>query len=177
MNARFIRWHTFFLQLMIVSWSLKIIDQLMAMNILPTFYFVLHHVVNLSVFLNYFSIKLSMISCFDGDDDLSNESFLSTRRDNWWRRISRSSLKSREKKSWVVTTKADRRIAQKACKRKLTCIFFGKWKAMKSKATFSDWCKNDLDTNDCDEWFFWLFLSLFVFEEEIEFSTTTLSAV
>ena len=45
---------------------------------------------------------------------------------------------------------------------------------MKSKTTFFDWCKNDLDINDCDEWFFWLFFSLLVFEEEIKLSTTTL---
>ena len=176
MNARFIRRHTFFFQLMIVSWSLKIIDQSMTMNILSTSYFVLHHVVNFSVFLNYFSIKLSMINCFDGDDDLSNELFFSTRRDNWWRRISRNSFKSQKEEFWIVTTKTDRRIAQKACRRESTCIFFKKWKVMKSEATFSDRCKNNLDTDGCDEWFFWLFLSLFVFEKEIEFSAITFSA-
>ena len=118
-----------------------------------------------------------MISCFDDDDDLSNETFLSTRRDNWWRRASRSSFKSREKKFEVVMTEADRRIARKICKRKSTCTFFEKWKAMKSEATFFDRCKNDLDINDCDEWFFWFFFSLFIFKKEIKRSTTTSSAV
>ena len=147
------------------------------MSILPTSYFVLHHVANLSVFFNYSSIKLSMISCSDDDDDLSNESSLPTRRDNWWRRVFRSPLRPQEKEFWIVTTKTDRRIARKACRRKSTCIFFEKWKAMKSEATFSNWCKSDLDTGDCDEWFFWLFLSLLASEEEIELSTITLSAV
>ena len=175
-DARFTRRHTSPPQLMIVSWPLKTTDQSMTMNISPTSYFVLHHVINLSAFPNYFSIKSSMTSCSDGDDDLSNESFLSTQRNNWWRRVSRSTLRSREEKLWVVATKTDRRIARKACKRKSTCIFFEKWKAMKSKTIFFDRCKNDLDIDGCDEWLFWLFLSLLVFEEEIEFSTTTLSA-
>ena len=48
---------------------------------------------------------------------------------------------------------------------------------MKSETTFFNWCKNDLDINDCDEWFFWLFLSLFIFEKEIKFLTTTFSAI
>ena len=154
MNARSTRRHTFPSQLMIVSWPLKTTDQSMTMNILPTSYFVLHHVINFSVFSNYFSIKFSMINCFNGDNDLSDESFLSTRRDNWWRRVSRSSLRSREKEFWIVTTKADRRIARKACKRESTCTFFEKWKVMKSETTFSNRCKNDLDTDGCDEWFF-----------------------
>ena len=177
MNARFTRRHTFSFQLMIVSWSLKIIDQLMAMNISSTFYFVLHHVANFSVFLNYSSVKLSMISCSDDDDDLSNESSFSARRDNWWWRVFRSTLKSREEEFWIVTAEADRRIARKACKRKSTCIFFEEWKAMKLKAIFFDRCKNNLDIDDCDEWFFWLLLSLLAFEEKIEFSATTLFAV
>ena len=141
-----------------------------------TFYFVLHHVVNLSAFFNYFSIKLSMISCFDDDGDLSNKSFFSTQQNNWWRRVFRSLFKSRKEKFWIVTTKADRRIARKVCKRKIACIFFEKWKAMKLKATFFNQYKDNFDINDCDEWLFWLFLSLFVFEEEIEFSATTLFA-
>ena len=149
----------------------------MTMNISSTFYFVLHHVVNFSVFFNYFSIKFLMINCFDGDDNLLNESFFSTRQDNWWRRISWSSFKSWKEKFWIVTTKVNRRIARKACKRKFACTFFEEWKAMKLKATFFNQCKGDFDINDCDEWFFWLFLSLFVFEEEIEFSATTLFAV
>ena len=161
---------------MIVSWSLKITDQSMTMNISPTSYFVFHHVINFSTFFNYFSIKFSMISCSDGDGDLSNKSFLSTRRNNWWRRVSRSTLRSQEKKFWIITIKADRRIARKTCKRKSTCIFFEKWKAMKSKAIFFDRCKSDLDISDCDEWFFWLSLSLLVFKKEIEFSATTLFA-
>ena len=148
----------------------------MTMSISSTFYFVLHHVVNLSIFFNYFSIKFLMISCFDDNDDLSNKSFFSTRRNNWWRRISRNSFKSQEKKFWIITTETNRRIARKTCKRESICIFFEKWKAMKLKTTFFDRCKDDLDINDCDEWFFWLFLSLLVFEKEIEFSTTTLSA-
>ena len=90
MNARFIRRHTSLFQLMIVFWLLKITDQSMTMSISSTFYFVFHHVVNLSVFLNYLSIKFSMINCFDDDDDLSNKSFFSTRRNNWWRRVSRT---------------------------------------------------------------------------------------
>ena len=71
----------------------------------------------------------------------------------------------------------DRRIAWKTCKRKSICIFFKKWKAMKSKKIFSDRCKNDLDINDCDEWFFWFLFSLFAFEKEIERSATTSSAI
>ena len=139
---------------MIVLWSLKIIDQSMTMNISSTSYFVLHHVINLSIFLNYFSIKLSMISCSDDDDDLSNESFFSIQQDNWWRRVSRNTLKSREEKFWIVTIEADRRITRKACKRESACTFFEKWKTMKLKMIFFDRCKNDLDINDCDEWFF-----------------------
>ena len=46
------------------------------------FYFVFHHVVNFSVFSNYFLIKFLMISCFDDDNDLSNETFFSTRQNN-----------------------------------------------------------------------------------------------
>ena len=151
MNAKFIRRHMFFFQLMIVFWSLKIIDQSMTMNILSTFYFVLHHVVNLSVFFNYFSVKLLMISCFDDDDDLLNKSFLLIRRNNWWRQVSRNSFKSREKKFWIITTETNRRITQKICKRKFVCIFFEKWKTIKLKTTFFDWYKDDLDINDCDE--------------------------
>ena len=162
---------------MIVLWSLKIIDQSMTMSISSTFYFVLHHVVNFSIFFNYFSIKLLMINCFDDDDDLLNKSFFSTRRNNWWRQVSRSLFRSRKKKFWIVTTEADWRIAQKICKREFACIFFEKWKTMKSKMTFFDRCKDDLDINDCDEWFFWLFLSLLIFKKEIELSTTTLSAI
>ena len=161
---------------MIIFWSLKIIDQSMTMSISSTFYFVLHHVVNLSVFFNYFLIKLSMINCFDDDDNLSNESSLSTRQDNWWRRVSRNSFRSRKEKLWIVMTEADRRIARKACKRESTCTFFRKWKVMKSETIFFDRCKNDLDINDCDEWFFWLLLSLLVFKKEIKLSATTLSA-
>ena len=115
-----------------------------------------------------------MISYFDDDDNLLNKIFLSTPRDNWWRWVSRSSLKSREKKLWIVMTETDQRIARKTYKRKLIYIFFKKWKGMKLKTTFFDRCKNDLDINDCDEWFFWLFFSLFVFEKEIKLSTTTL---
>ena len=126
MNARFIQRHTSFFQLMIVSWLLKIIDQSMAMSISSTSYFVLHHVINLSVFLNYFSIKFSMISCFDGDGDLSDESFFPAQRDNWWRRVSRSTFRSREEELWVVTAETDRRIARKACKRESACTFFEK---------------------------------------------------
>ena len=74
-------------------------------------------------------------------------------------------------------TKINRRIARKACKRKLICIFFEKWKAMKLKTTFFNRCKNDLDINDCDEWFFWLFFSLFIFEKKIKLSTITLSVI
>ena len=136
---------------MIVSWSLKIIDQSMTMSISSTFYFVLHHVVNLLIFLNYFSIKFSMINCFDNNNDLLNESFLSTRWNNWWRRVFRNLFKSREKKFWVIATKTDQRIAQKVYKWKSTCIFFEKWKMMKSETTFFDRCKNDFDINDCDE--------------------------
>ena len=36
----------------------------MAINILSTFYFILYHVVNLSIFFNYFLIKLSIINCY-----------------------------------------------------------------------------------------------------------------
>ena len=161
---------------MIVFWSLKIIDQLMTMSISSTFYFVFYHVVNLSIFFNYFSIKFSMINCFDDDDDLSNKSFFLTRQNNWWRRIFRNSFKSWKKELWIVTTKANRRIARKVCKWKSICIFFEKWKAIKSKTTFFDRCKNDFNINDCDKWFFWLFLFLFIFKKEIELSATTLSA-
>ena len=177
MNAKFIRRHTSPPQLMIVSWSLKIIDQSMTMSIPPTSYFVLHHVVNFSIFFNYSSIRLSMINCSDGDGDLLNESFLSTRQNNWWRRISRSSFRSQEEKLWIVATEANRRIARKACKQEFACTFFEKWKAMKLKTTFFDRCKDNLDINDCNEWFFWLFLFLLAFEEKIKFSTTTLSAI
>ena len=118
-----------------------------------------------------------MISCFDSDDDLLNEASFSTQRNNWWRRTFRSSFKSREKEFWIVMTEANLRIARKAYKRKSTYIFFEKWKVMKSETTFFDRCKNDFDINDCDEWSFWLFFSLFVFEKEIELSTTTLSVI
>ena len=64
----------------------------------------------------------------------------------------------------------------KVCKQKSICTFFEKWKTIKLKTIFFDRCKNDLNINDCDEWFFWLFLSLLIFEEEIEFSTTTFFA-
>ena len=117
-----------------------------------------------------------MISCFDGDDNLSNEAFLSTRQNNWWRRASRSSFRSREKKFWIVMTEADRRIARKACRRESACTFFEKWKTMKSKKTFSDRCKSDFDIDGCDEWFFWFLFSLFVFEKEIKRSAATFSA-
>ena len=177
MNARFIRRHTSFLQLMIVSWSLKIIDQSMTMNISSTFYFIFHHVINLSIFFNYFLIKFLIISCFDDDDDLLNKSSFSTRRNNWWQRVFRSTFKSREKKFWIVTTKTNQRIARKACRRKSTYTFFKEWKTMKLKTIFFDRCKNDLNINDCDEWFFWLLLSLFVFEEKIEFSAITFFAI
>ena len=149
----------------------------MTMNISSTFYFILHHVVNLLIFFNYFFVRFSMINCFDNDDDLSNKSSFLIWRNNWWRRVSRNTFKSREKEFWIVTTKTDQRIARKAYKRKSTCIFFEKWKAMKSEMIFFDRCKNDLDINDCDEWFFWLFLSLFIFEKEIELLTITFSAV
>ena len=114
-----------------------------------------------------------MISCFDDDDNLSDETFLSTRQNNWWRQASRSSFKSREEKLWIVMIKADRRIARKACKWKSTYISFRKWKVMNSKTTFFDRCKNNLDINDCNKWSFWLFFSLLVFEEKIELSTIT----
>ena len=45
---------------------------------------------------------------------------------------------------------------------------------MKLKTTFSDECNDDLDINDCDKWFFWLFISLLIFKEEIKLLTTTL---
>ena len=48
---------------------------------------------------------------------------------------------------------------------------------MKSEKTFFDRCKNDLDINDCDEWFFWFFFFLLVFEEEIGRLTTTLFTI
>ena len=70
-------------------------------------------------------------------------------------------------------TEINRRIARKICKRKSTCISFKKWKAMKLKTTFFNWCKDDFNINDCDEWLFWLFFSLFVFEKEIKLSATT----
>ena len=73
--------------------------------------------------------------------------------------------------------KANRRIARKTCKRKSIYISFEKWKAIKSKTTFFDRCKNNLNINDCDEWLFWLFFSLFVFEKKIELSTTTFSVI
>ena len=117
-----------------------------------------------------------MISCFDGDGDLSSEVFLSIQRNNWWRRVSRNSFKSRKEKFWIVMTKANRRIARKACKRESICIFFEKWKVMKSKATFFNRRKNDLNINGCDEWFFWFSFSLLVFEEEIKRLTITSSA-
>ena len=150
-NVKFIRRHTFFLQLMIVSWLLKIIDQSMTMSISSIFYFVLHHVVNFSTFFNYFLIESLMINCSDDDDDLSNKSFLLTRRDNWWRRVFRNSFKLREKELWIVTAEADRRIARKICKWEFACTFFEKWKMMKSETIFFDRCKDDLDINDCDK--------------------------
>ena len=48
---------------------------------------------------------------------------------------------------------------------------------MKLKTTFLNECNDDFNINDCDEWFFWLFISLFIFEEKIELSTTTLSII
>ena len=48
---------------------------------------------------------------------------------------------------------------------------------MKLKATFFNRCKDNFNINDCDEWLFWLSLSLFIFEKEIEFSATTLFAI
>ena len=74
-------------------------------------------------------------------------------------------------------TEADRRIARKTYKRKSICISFKKWKTIKSKTTFFDRYKDDLNINDCDEWFFWLFFSLFVFEKKIELSAITLSVI
>ena len=71
-------------------------------------------------------------------------------------------------------TKTDWRIARKTCREKSICISFEKWKIMNLKMTFFDRCKNDLDINDCDKWFFWLLFSMFIFEKEIELSTTTL---
>ena len=117
-----------------------------------------------------------MINCSDGDDDLSNESSLSTRKINRWQQVFRSSLRPREEEFKIIMTETNRRIARKACRRKSTYTFFEKWKAMKSKATFSNKCKNDLDINSCDEWLFWLSFSLLVFEEEIKLSAATLSA-
>ena len=162
---------------MIVSWSLKIIDQLMTMNI---FVNVLLRTSSRCQFFNLFQLFLNKIfndQLFRRRRQFIERSIFLTRQNNWWQRVFQNSFKSREKEFWIIIAETDRRIAWKTCKQKSIYISFEKWKTMKSKTTFFDRYKNNFDINDCDEWFFWLLFSLFAFEKEIELSATTLFVI
>ena len=59
-----------------------------------------------------------------------------------------------EKESEILTTKTDRRIARKICRRKFIFKSFENSKAMKAKTTLFDSDKSDLDINNYDEQLF-----------------------
>ena len=125
-NARFIQRYTFLLQLRIVFWLLKTIDQLIAMDIFINVLF------RISSYCQFFSLfQLLFNKTFNDQLFRRRQRFIKwsiflTWRNNWWRRISRNSFKSREKKLWIIMIKANQRIARKVYKRKSTCIFFEK---------------------------------------------------
>ena len=123
-NARFIQRYTFLLQLRIVFWLLKTIDQLIAMDIFINVLF------RISSYCQFFSLfQLLFNKTFNDQLFRQRRRFIKwsiflTWRNNWWRRISRNSFKSREKKLWIIMIKANQRIARKVYKRKSTYIFF-----------------------------------------------------
>ena len=58
---------------------------------------------------------------------------------------------SSKKELKISATEADRRNAQKVCKRKSVFKFFENSKVMKAETTFFDSDKNDFNINNCDE--------------------------
>ena len=119
-----------------------------------------------------------MINCFDEDDDLLSETFLSKRWNNCRRLNSRSFFMSSEEKSKISTIKTDWRIARKICKRKSVFKFFKNSKAMKVKTTFFDSDKSDFNINDCDERLFDLIFIWLVFDKTFDLiSAITIFAI
>ena len=106
-----------------------------------------------------------MINWLDEDDDLLNETFLSTRWDNCRRSDSRNSFMSSEKELKISATETDWRIAQKIRRRKSVFKSFENLKAMKAKTTFFDNDKSDLNINNYDERFFDLTFIWLIFDE------------
>ena len=113
-----------------------------------------------------------MINCFDENDDLLSEAFLSKRWNNCRRSDSRSFFISSKKESRISATETNRRIARKICRRKSVFKSFKNLKTMKAKTTFFDSDKNDFNINNCDKRFFDLILVWLVLDEAFNLIST-----